>query len=99
MRTETLIAAVISVCICGIVSAQSPDVIIPAPAEFRLTGGTCNFTGEPQVKILHNAKDIRPEGYRMTISRKGVKVEAADEAGAFYALQSLDQMTAGGSIS
>lgn len=99
MRTETLIAAVISVCICGIVSAQSPDVIIPTPAEFRFTGGTCNFTGEPQVKILHNAKDIRPEGYRMTISRKGVKVEAADEAGAFYAMQSLDQMTAGGSIS
>ena len=78
--------------------AQSPGSIIPAPAEVKPGKGSYKFTEEPKMKIIRNAKGIRPEGYQLKITEGGVTVKAADEAGVFYALQSIGQMTRGGSV-
>ncbi len=36
--------------------------------------------------------NLKPESYRLTIGAKGVRIEASDKAGAFYAIQSLKSL-------
>ncbi len=50
------------------------------------------------VVIDADAGIASPEGYRLVVARKGIKIAAKCEAGAFYALQSLVQMSAGGRV-
>ena len=40
----------------NIVSAQSPDVVIPVPAEVTMTKGTYKFEEEPKVKVVYSSK-------------------------------------------
>lgn len=48
---------------------------------------------EALIKITYSEKEKR-EGYSLEIKRDGIEIEAADAAGAFYALQSLKQLIA-----
>ena len=95
--------------ICGIVAAsfilffneakaQDPSVIIPAPAETIITKGIYHFEDAPKIKFIRAAKDIKPEGYKLKITPKGITVTSADDAGEFYAMQTLAQMTADGTV-
>lgn len=63
--------------------------ILPAPREFVATGG---FVKDPAVTVTRDAS-LPSEGYRMEVTEAGVKIAAADDAGAFYARQTLDQLT------
>ena len=101
MRKLLLIAAIAAA--TQTASAQSPDNVIPKPNDVTLTGGVYTFQDEPQVgcRILGMRSHLPafPEGgYEMTITKRGVKILASDDAGFFYARQTLDQMTGGGKV-
>lgn len=86
-------------------SAQSPDVVIPKPNQVTLTGGVYSFRKKPKVDLVVLNKDdgLRspafPEGgYRIEITRRGIKIGASDGLGFMYAHQTLEQMTRWGRI-
>lgn len=79
--------------------AQGPEVIIPVPETVVVTQGKYVFENTPKVtyEVDENAFDNK-EAYSMTITPDGITVKAGGEAGAFYASQSLEQMTCGGTV-
>ena len=79
-----------NISICGNLMAE--NMILPRPAEIIENEGTYTFSGEPAVKISY--REGPAEGYTLEIGRKGVRIIASDEAGVFYARQSLAQMLA-----
>lgn len=79
-------------------SAQGPQVVIPAPAEVMTSQGTYRYMKNPKVRMLRD--DALPsEAYMLAIhERRGVIISFSDNAGRDYALRTLDQMTADGTI-
>ena len=81
-------------------AAGGPESILPAPAKITTAEGTTLYRNPDIViggKAFRKATASLPafareEAYRLTISRKGVRIEANTETGAFYAQQSLAQM-------
>ena len=70
--------------------AQGPQVLIPVPSSYELKEGTYAFDSEPAVRVNFVSKGLPgKEAYVMDITSKGVKVKAMDEAGVFYAKQTL----------
>lgn len=79
--------------------AQGPEVLIPVPQEVTYIKGTYIFDAEPKIRTKIDSKAIKDtEAYILKVSSKGIDITAGGEAGVFYALQSLDQMTAGGNV-
>ena len=78
-------------------AAQSPESVIPVPCEFVINDGVYVFDDEPDVKVSR-VKGLSPEGYQMKVTRKGVLIKASTDAGVFYALQTLRQMTSDGTV-
>lgn len=81
-------------------AAGGPENILPAPARVTAAEGVAVYRTP---EILIGSKSFRKatanlpgfaqeEAYRISISRKGIRIEANTEAGAFYARQSLAQM-------
>jgi hexosaminidase len=65
--------------------------LLPRPRRMRFDGA--HTTGEAIDLAVSLGASLPPEGYRLTILPNGaVRVEAADDAGAFYAQRSLDQL-------
>ena len=69
--------------------------IIPKPASLQVGEGVFNpFKTKGQIEFTVNpASGIAPEGYTLSVTAKGVKAVASDEAGLFYARQTLSQLT------
>jgi len=67
--------------------------IIPQPKVFKPTGGHV-IVKEISPSLFKATRDAKlaAEGYRLSVSSNGVSVAAADDAGEFYALQSLRQL-------
>lgn len=65
--------------------------LVPQVGKLVATGG---YTARTNVTWVTDAS-IRPEGYRLVVSAAGVTVTSSDEAGRFYALQTLRQLSAG----
>ena len=61
--------------------------LVPAPREQAWRDGSCAFAGK-EVRFVRDAA-LPPEGYRLDIAPDGVTVASVDEAGAFYARQTL----------
>ncbi len=81
----------------SVANAQDPSVVIPVPAEVELMDGVYRFTEEPSVRFRRVSPEmICAEGYVVTVNARGVTVSASDEAGEFYAMQTLRQMTGNG---
>ena len=89
------------------VSAQGPEVLIPAPAEVTVTGGSYKFSKKgPKVKVQRLPEGEMPaEAYRIIITKRGITISTSDlgtevcpGAGLSYALQTLNQMTADGTV-
>lgn len=91
---------ILYVLVAGFVAwAQGPEVVIPVPAEVLPGKGSYMFDDEPSVTFRRVKGSAVPyEGYVMKVRRSGVLVEASSEAGEFYALQTLRQMTGNGKI-
>lgn len=78
---------------------QGLDMLIPVPAEVTVSKGTYVYEVAPKVKVVRVKEGkMLPESYVLEINKKGVRVEAADGAGEFYAMQTLSQLTAGGTV-
>ena len=89
-----------SVAWCAVVACaqQVPATVIPRPAEMKLTGGEIVLTQEKiHTDILHAEKTkLGAEGYRLEVTAESARITAASEAGAFYARQTLAQLTQAG---
>ena len=64
--------------------------LVPAPREQVWREGTCDFV-ETDIRYVRDAA-LPPEGYRIDITKGGVTVVSADDAGAFYARKTLKQL-------
>ena len=82
------------------VFAQGPDVVIPAPAVVAINEGVYRFKKNPKIRLHKMSQEVMPaEAYRLAIHhKKGVTISFSDDAGRDYALQTLNQMTAGGTV-
>jgi len=83
----------VAVVMSGIIACaccRESSVIIPQPQRVEMGKGWCRADAVPQIDTL--VGEIPAEGYEMEISRKGIRIKAGDDAGAFYALQSLEQL-------
>ena len=101
MRKLLLVSALLATTLATF--AQSPDQVIPKPNDITLTGGIYIFQDELKVECkLLGMRSHLPAfpagGYEMTITKRGIKILASDEAGFFYARQTLEQMTSGGKV-
>ena len=85
-------------------AAGGPEMILPAPARVVPGDGALLYR-TPEIviggKSFRKATATLPpfaqeEAYRLTINRKGIRIEANTETGAFYAEQSLTQMRSDG---
>ena len=68
--------------------------LIPAPREVKETGGFfVSASGGDSVPVRSEIDASVPkEGYRLSVTADGISVKAADEAGLFYARQTLKQL-------
>lgn len=66
-----------------------PPVLIPAPrkAKWKL-----DQQAGHSIQLEIDESVARPQGYRIVIDRRGVMITAHDEAGAFYAQRTFDQL-------
>ena len=97
-RMRYILSFFLSLICATVLLAQSPDNVIPIPSDIVKTGGTYTYDDEPKVSVIYVKKGIAPEGYELTITPKGVKIKASTEAGAFYARQTLAQITRDGTV-
>ena len=69
--------------------------LLPLPQSAEETGGAWSSSGtaipEAAIRETRDAS-IPAEGYRLTVTSSGVSIVAADDAGAFYARKTLDQL-------
>ena len=63
--------------------------LVPRPAEIVETGGACK-PGAP-VDIVRDAS-IPAEGYKLVVRRESVSIAASDDAGEFYARETMRQL-------
>jgi hexosaminidase len=64
-------------------------VLLPRPRAVRLTGETTAPRTQARTRL---GADLPAQGYRLTIARERISVQAADAAGAFHAQQTLRQL-------
>lgn len=68
--------------------------LFPAPKRLRLTGEASRLAALPEAGALpvRMEPQLPPQGYRLSIEPEALQVAAADEAGGFYARQTLQQI-------
>ena len=71
--------------------AQGVDMVIPVPEQVIPGEGVYRFEESPQITFRHSKK-MTPESYRLEVRKDGIRITSADDAGAFYAQQTLAQM-------
>lgn len=92
------LVTVIALILCAAdIYGQGPEVLVPKPEKVESRHGTYTFRNKPKTNTIINEEAFTsPEAYILEITPKGATIQAGGEAGAFYALQSLAQMTADG---
>ena len=80
----------------GMVAAWAQYDIIPMPQRISMDakGTVLNIEGRPQVTERLNKDIASPEGWRLTVGKRGIVLEGRTEAGLFYGRQALRQMLA-----
>ncbi len=71
--------------------------LIPKPRKLREFEGSINIENRKEIKIRQDYT-LSEEGYRIKIQSSGVEIFATDEAGVFYAKQTLLQLEDGGKL-
>ncbi|WP_309399739.1 beta-N-acetylhexosaminidase [Cerasicoccus maritimus] len=66
-------------------------LLIPEPRKLKINEGSCSTDTPSSLSI--GEKGIAPQGYVLTISPNKISIKAADAAGAYYAEQTLQQIT------
>ncbi len=80
---------ILSVLLFLLLSAASPQDLIPRPVSFRETGGVCAADAPVKYRL---GKKMEKGAYKLVIGRRGIVVDAADSLGAFYASETLRQL-------
>lgn len=78
----------------GCYPTQGPENIIPVPAEVTVNRGIYRFENDDynlECDTLLQGS-MPPESYRLTVDRRGIRLEASDDAGFLYGMVTLDQM-------
>jgi len=72
-----------------------PDkpVLLPYPRSLVITEGSYTTTDDRTVNFVLNA-DIVPQGYRLQVTPRGIRIEYGDMTGAHYARLTLSQLSA-----
>ena len=76
-------------CVAAASDSGLPVAVLPFPRQFKVTGG--RILGLPVVDVHDMTLPI--EGYRLSVSAKGITIASSDARGAFYARQTLRQLT------
>ena len=105
MRIHLIVIASALLATFNAFAQSSPKDIIPAPVQFEILQGTTNLPDAKDMDIRIGNKKflkrIKPYGledwqvksaYYMELTPKGVRIEAADNEGFFYAIQSAYMM-------
>ena len=76
--------------------AAAELTLIPAPREVKESGGffVSGSAGDSVPVRSETDASLPKEGYRLSVASDGISVKAADEAGIFYARQTLKQLGA-----
>jgi len=91
MKRIALILGLAILAGCGKTPAPA---VIPTPMQERYGCGTLAGNPEPSIEIDDKyLSKYGPEGYNLEVDRRGVRIKAAGKAGAFYALQTLCQIS------
>ena len=82
-----LTAAVATIC------AQAAPSLIPAVRKLVEGEGSFAFSGDVASHVTFETDDSIPkEGYRLSVTQGGITAAASDDAGRFYALETLKQL-------
>lgn len=93
MKKLLLILSLIILFPSGHALAQGPDMVIPVPSEVIPGKGEYVFEDSPEVRYRRvKPGEMTPESYRLEVNENGIRVTASDEAGEFYAMQTILQM-------
>ncbi|HUP86975.1 MAG TPA: family 20 glycosylhydrolase [Acidimicrobiales bacterium] len=71
-------------------------ILLPEPRRADWSGRTVDVADGDPAEAVDPA--LPPQGYRLTIGDDGVRIDAADDAGAFYARATLAQLRAQGPL-
>lgn len=94
MTGVAAVVVVVSVCLFPTVLPADP-VLVPAPQEMKVAPGSYSVKAakvEKSLYVFERDQALPAEGYRLSVTPKGIKVCAAGEAGRFYAEQTLRQL-------
>jgi len=67
-------------------------ILVPQPPKVSLADSMRASVADAQTKVRLDRASEHAQGYRLSITRDGVSIVAHDEAGAFYAKQTLAQI-------
>lgn len=90
LKFISLLTAWLLLTFVGITPCKAVN-IIPYPQSAEMTDVVFNKAKINKIKYI-KAKDIPAEAYELHIKKSGIVIKASDEAGRFYALQSLNQL-------
>lgn len=91
MKKLLLILSAILAAMSADALAQGIDKVIPVPENVIVRNGVYRFAEDPEI-TFRRSKKMAPESYRLEVLGNGVRITSADDAGAFYARQTLTQM-------
>ena len=91
MKRLLLILSVILFSVPADAVTRGIDMVIPVPQQVIPGEGVYRFEGSPKITCRHSKK-MAPEAYSLEVRKTGVLITSSDEAGAFYARQTLSQM-------
>ena len=81
----------------GAAQSEATSVrVYPTPKRFELTGGVSN--AKLRDAKLRKVGGLGEEGYRITVNKNAITVEASAKTGGFYARQTLRQLASCGTI-
>lgn len=94
---------IVSSLLLGCSSKEIPDVnLIPKPAHMELIGGylkvdtSLNMSDGGDLSVSYHVNPSldaeNPEGYELLVTKEGIRIEAASDAGLFYGKQTLHQL-------
>ena len=71
------------------------SVLVPAPRKMTTGVGAYEVKAKeitPELAVFAKDSAIPAEGYALSVTPSGISVKSSDDAGAFYALQTLRQL-------
>ena len=90
----TLISFIVSaiLALCGSIRMSAGVPVIPAPVSSDMTETVFNKKNIDRVSFV-KVKELPAEAYELAIKKNKIIIKASDDAGRFYALQTLNQLS------